>query len=73
MGAVKKAAVAQSQTEKLTEYFRGVWSELKKVHWPGRKQLIAYTGVVFVSVAIISFLLWLVDSGLSWVLTKIMP
>ncbi|HWQ88625.1 MAG TPA: preprotein translocase subunit SecE [Desulfitobacteriaceae bacterium] len=73
MGAVKKPANAQNQVKKTSEYFRGVWSELKKVQWPNRQQLTVYTGVVFVAVAIVSFLMWVVDSGLSYILTKILP
>jgi preprotein translocase subunit SecE len=72
MGAVKKPTNTPGQKEKTSEYFRGVWSELKKVHWPDRKQLLTYTGVVFVAVAIVSVLLWIVDSGLSIVLTQIL-
>jgi len=72
MGAIKKPTNAPGQKIKSSEYFRGVWSELKKVHWPDRKQLLTYTGVVFVAVAIVSVLLWIVDSGLSIVLTKIL-
>jgi preprotein translocase, SecE subunit, bacterial len=73
MGALKKPANTQRQAEKATEYFRGVLSELKKVHWPNRRQLLTYTGVVFFAVAIVSILMWLVDSGLSWALTKLVP
>jgi preprotein translocase subunit SecE len=72
MGAIKKPTNAPGQKVKSSEYFRGVWSELKKVHWPDRKQLLTYTAVVFVAVAIVSVLLWIVDSGLSIVLTKIL-
>lgn len=73
MGAVKKPTNTQKQAVRTAEYFRGVWSELKKVQWPNRQQLITYTGVVFVAVAIVAFLLWIVDSGLSWTLLKILP
>lgn len=52
-------------------YFSNVYSELKKVHWPGRKQLVAYTGVVLVTVALMALLLWLFDSGLSFLLDKL--
>ena len=54
------------------QYVVAVVNELKKVHWPGRTQLIAYTGVVLLSVAFIALLVWLFDSGLSWVLEKLM-
>ena len=73
MGALKKSANTQRQTEKAAEYFRGVLSELKKVHWPSRRQLLTYTGVVFFAVAIVSILMWIVDSGLSVALTKLLP
>ena len=73
MGAVKKPTNVQGQMAKSTEYFRGVWAELRKVHWPSRKQLFTYTGVVFVSVAIVGFLIWIVDSGLSLILAKVLP
>jgi len=73
MGALKKPANTQRQTEKATEYFKGVLSELKKVHWPNRRQLLTYTGVVFIAVGIVSIMMWIVDSGLSLVLTKLLP
>ncbi|MGI6119390.1 MAG: preprotein translocase subunit SecE [Desulfosporosinus sp.] len=75
MGAVKKPkpASTQRQVDKAAEYFSGALSELKKVHWPNRRQLIAYTGVVFFAVAIVSIMMWIVDSGLSLALTKLLP
>lgn len=73
MGALKRPANTQRQTEKLAEYFRGVLSELKKVHWPNRRQLFTYTGVVFFAVAIVAIMMWIVDSGLSLAVTKLLP
>lgn len=73
MGAVKKPDNAPRQTERAAEYFSGVWSELKKVHWPGRRQLFVYTLVVFFAVGLISILMWIVDSGLSMILTQLLP
>lgn len=73
MGALKKPANTQRQAEKAAEYFSGVLSELKKVHWPSRRQLFTYTGVVFFAVAIVSIMMWIVDSGLSLALTKLLP
>lgn len=70
MGAAKKPTNTQAQTEKASEYFKGVINELKKVQWPNRQQLLTYTGVVLVTAVIVSALLWVVDSGLSFVLTK---
>jgi len=53
-------------------FFREVWNELKKVHWPDRIQLLTYTGVVLVSVGIIAFLIWIVDSSLSYVMNMLL-
>ena len=53
-------------------YFREVWLELKKVHWPTRQQLLTYTAVVLVSVGIVTVLIWIVDSGLSYALTYLL-
>ncbi|NPV26978.1 MAG: preprotein translocase subunit SecE [Firmicutes bacterium] len=54
-----------------TNFLRTVWSELKKVHWPNRSELITYTGVVLISVAFVALLIWLVDSVLSFLLEQL--
>jgi len=53
-------------------FFREVWLELKKVHWPTRQTLLTYTGVVLVSVAIVALLIWIVDSGLTYAMTNLL-
>jgi preprotein translocase subunit SecE len=50
--------------EAIKGYFRGTYFELKKVHWPDRRQLVIYTGVVLFTVVTIALLIWLLDSGL---------
>jgi preprotein translocase subunit SecE len=70
---LKKPAETPRQTERAMEYFRGVLSELKKVHWPSRRQLFTYTGVVFFAVAIVSIMMWIVDGGLSMALDQLLP
>ena len=37
-------------------------NELKKVHWPTKKELITYTEVVLATVVIIAAAIWVVDS-----------
>ena len=54
------------------DYFRGVYSELKKVHWSDRRQLVAYTGVVLFAVTLMAVILWLFDTGLSYLLTLLL-
>lgn len=52
----------------IKEYFISVYMELKKVHWPNRRQIMVYTGVVLVMVLIVMFIIWLFDMGLSYIL-----
>jgi preprotein translocase subunit SecE len=54
------------------QYFTGIYNEMKKVHWPGRVQLFGYTGVVLLSVAFIALIVWIFDSGLSFLLERLM-
>ncbi|HPF21397.1 MAG TPA: preprotein translocase subunit SecE [Syntrophomonas sp.] len=56
----------------IREYLSSVYNELKKVYWPNRRQLIAYTGVVIITVTIVALILWAFDSGLSFLLSKFM-
>ena len=46
-------------------FLREVKVELKKVTWPTKKQLIAYTVVVFLTVFMIATLIWVIDSFFS--------
>lgn len=64
--AVKKETV--NRLDRSRKYFRGVYSELKKVHWPTRKEVITYTAVVVVAVIIVALMIWVFDSLLSKVL-----
>lgn len=51
--------------QRVARFFREVRAELGKVIWPSRSEIITYTGVVVVSVLVISVLIWLVDSAIS--------
>jgi len=52
--------------DRVKKLYRGVSNEMKKVHWPNRKELTAYTAIVLVSVFIVGFAIWIVDSGVSF-------
>lgn len=52
-------------TTRMKNFFRSVWAELKNVHWPTRKQVLIYTGVVLLTIAVMMVMLWIVDSLLS--------
>lgn len=43
-------------------FLTGVKTELKKVIWPTRKELVSYTGVVFIAVAFVCALIWICDT-----------
>jgi preprotein translocase subunit SecE len=47
------------------EFFKDAWQELKKVHWPSRKETYVTTLVVLVVVLLISVFLAIVDFGLT--------
>ncbi len=51
--------------KKISGFLREVVSEMRKVTWPGRKELIGSTIVVVVLVLIIAFYIGLVDFFLS--------
>lgn len=44
------------------------WKELNKIAWPNRKETLQFTWFVFIFVAILSVILWSLDSLISWVL-----
>ena len=55
----------QDGVRRLTQFFQESWQELKKVHWPSRKETYAATLVVIIVVVLISVYLALVDLGLT--------
>jgi len=61
----KNAPPPQQQEKKggLREYFSGVKTEVKKVVWPTRKELVSYTIIVGIACAFFGLFLWGVDSG----------
>ncbi|HPF43526.1 MAG TPA: preprotein translocase subunit SecE [Syntrophomonadaceae bacterium] len=61
----KKQVTIKDRFENIREYFISVYNELKKVHWPDRRQMVAYTGVVIFAVALVAIIIYLFDWGLS--------
>ena len=49
-------------------FFTESWSELKKVRWPGRKELISYTIVVLITTVFITLYFYVLDLGISRIL-----
>jgi preprotein translocase subunit SecE len=55
----------QDRIKHLLQFFEEAWQELKKVHWPSRKETYAATLVVILVVLLVSVYLALVDLGLT--------
>lgn len=68
--AAQETAV-QTSTSRLKKFVREVRAELKKVSWPTRRELVAYTGVVFVSVVVVAALIWIIDTSFTGLLRAI--
>jgi preprotein translocase subunit SecE len=52
------------------EFLEECWVELKKVHFPSRKETQAATLVVIIGVVIVALYLGVVDFALSWVVSR---
>ena len=52
--------------KKIVKYFADVWSELKKVSWPSRKNVINHTVIVLLSSIIAMGIVAAIDFGLSY-------
>jgi preprotein translocase subunit SecE len=55
----------QDGVRRLIQFFQESWQELRKVHWPSRKETYAATLVVIIVVVLVSVYLALVDLGLT--------
>lgn len=68
---VKIVATVQGKPtlwSRLTKFIREVRSEMRKVSWPNRQELITYTLVVIATVIIVMAFTGLVDVIVTWVL-----
>jgi len=59
--------------ERSRQFLEECWSELKKVHWPSRKETQAATVVVIVGVIIVAVYLGLVDGVLAYIIQWALP
>ena len=48
-------------TSRISNYFKGVRSELKKVNWPTKKELTNYTVVVLATTFAMTLVIWGLD------------
>ncbi|MDN5331855.1 MAG: preprotein translocase subunit SecE [Tepidanaerobacteraceae bacterium] len=66
------AAGGEGFLKRSSKFIKEVRSELKKVTWPTKDELVSSTIVVIVSVALVSGFIWIVDSILLNVLKLIL-
>ena len=57
----KKGNIFARTGKKIGGFFKGVFSELKKVSWPSRKQVVNNTVTVLVFCLVIGAVIWLAD------------
>jgi preprotein translocase subunit SecE len=55
----------QDGVRRAIEFVEESWQEMKKVHWPSRKETYAATLVVIIVVVLVSIYLAIVDLGLT--------
>ena len=55
----------QTGVRRAIEFVEESWQELKKVHWPSRKETYAATFVVIIVVVLVSIYLAVIDLGLT--------
>lgn len=70
--ASKTTATKQKGGPRPIKFLKSVWSELKKVSWPNKKEMTTYTTVVVVSVILMAIILWIFDSIFSFLLGLIL-
>lgn len=68
----KTSATKQKGGMRPVRFMKNVWSELKKVSWPNKKEMTTYTTVVVVSVILMAVVLWIFDSIFSFLLGLIL-
>jgi preprotein translocase subunit SecE len=54
-----------------TVFLRQVIAELRKVIWPTRKELVTYTTVAIVFILVMMGLITGLDTGFTWLVTKL--
>ena len=65
MAIQEQISKARDIVPRSVTFLQEVWAELKKVHWPTRRETYAATVVVLVVVGIVALYLGLVDFALS--------
>ncbi len=62
----------RNSVPRATSFLNEVWAELRKVHWPTRKETYAATAVVIVITVIVAVFLGVVDFAVSHIVRVIL-
>ena len=72
VGVVALVLAVQTQRGRAAwTLMRDARTEIRRVVWPTRQETTQTTLIVLVLVAIFAFILWLLDSGLSWLVSLV--
>lgn len=67
----KKAKSSKKRENAVVRYFKQTVAELKKVTWPSREETFRLSGIVLVTVVVMSVLLGVVDWFFAWIVSLI--
>lgn len=67
----KKEKAKTKKTNRVVKYFRELKSELKKVVWPSKSQVLNNTGVVLVVMLLVGLFLTGIDGGLGFIVKEL--
>lgn len=70
MGANTKGSEVKG-FNKVKKHLKDVKAEMKKVHWPTRRQLLVFTIIVLLSILTVGIFFWLLDTGFTALLQLI--
>ncbi len=62
----KKIAKMKNRGKRRTpaQFFKDIWSELKKVTWPTRKELVSFSVAILVFIILMVVIIFAIDTGL---------
>ena len=72
MALQEQISKARDIVPRSVTFLQEVWAELKKVHWPSRKETYAATAVVLVVMGIVALFLGTVDFALSQLIQAVL-
>ena len=72
MAKTNANAPQQQKKNRISEYFKGVRTEMKKVVWPTKNELSRFTVVVLAVCAFFALFFWLLDTGILAIMEQVL-